>query len=200
MSFTASALVLAWAAIVLLALGLAGLLLQVQRLSRGGGVGSAGAPAAAATRTPRDLVGFTLPPDGVLADLADPIAGRTIVLVGSPGCTSCERTLVTLAAMPETGSTGQALTLASTGSVDPFRRLLPDAAPVRFVPQAREAVDTLGVPGTPYLLVLDGGDAGPGRLVATLMPEESTDVPAWVRGLPGGTQLPHRFVRQEAGS
>lgn len=187
MSFTTSALVLAWVAIALLALGFAGLLLQVQRLSRdrAGGPGSSGTMSTA--RTPRDLVGFTLPDRGLLAEFADPRAERTVVLVGTPGCTSCERTLQRLAAMPESGSATQGLTLASTGSVEPFERLLDDGSPVRLLGMAREAIDQLGVPGTPYLLVLDG--PAPGRLTAALMPEEDTDVPAWVRRVPGGPRL-----------
>lgn len=182
MSFTTSAIVLAWIAIVLLALGFAGLLLQVQRLSGDARRGGPEASASGVARTPRDLVGFAFPDAGLLAEFADPRAERTVVLVGTPGCTSCERTLQRLCAMPETGSHLHSVTLVSTGATEPFERVLEAPGAVRMLPQARDSVDRLGVPGTPYLLVLDG--PAPGRLVAASMPEESTDVQAWVRRVP----------------
>ena len=77
MSFTTSALVLAFVAIALLALGLAGLLRQVTLLTRqlegGPATGSPGTGTGTA-RTTRELVGFRLPED-LAAQVLDPGAG-----------------------------------------------------------------------------------------------------------------------------
>jgi hypothetical protein len=173
MSFEASALVLAWVAIVLLALGLAGLLRQVQLLSRGRV--AEGAPGTAPAHTPRDLVGFRLPRQGPLAELVDPAAHRTVLAFVSPGCPSCTQTLEQLAAAPDVTAGSVAVVAVSTGSCDPAEAALGGAG--RCVPQGRSLLEQLRVPATPYLVAV-GSD---GTLVAAVLPDEDTDVAGWVR-------------------
>ena len=103
MTFTASALLLAWVAIVLLALGLAGLLRQVSLLTRqlehggGEGAGAATGQGRRSARTTRELVGFRAPDDVIDRVLHDGVH-RTVVAFVSPGCSSCSLTLRGLAA------------------------------------------------------------------------------------------------------
>jgi hypothetical protein len=170
MSFQTSAIVLAWAAILLLAFGFAGLLRQVQVMVR--------RPQAMAspTRSPADLVGFTLPADGALAGLHHEGAARTLVVFVSPGCGSCAAALQQVAALP--GAT-TSVSVVSTGGCESTQRLLGDrAGAVRCLADGRPVMDALGVPATPYLLAL-----GPGGVIrgATLV-DESTDVVGWLGG------------------
>jgi hypothetical protein len=187
-SFQTSALVLAWVAIVLLALGLAGLLRQVQLLSRGR-VGGADGPAATTAHTPRDLVGFRLPRQGPLAGLVDPVAHRTVLAFVSPGCPSCTQTLERLAATPDVAAGSVAVVAVSTGSCTPAETAL--AGTGRCVPRGRGLLERLRVPATPYLVAVDAD----GTLVAAVLPDEDTDVPGWVRHSRGSlsvTEEPHR--------
>jgi hypothetical protein len=170
MTFTASALVLAWVAILLLALGLAGLLRQVSVLTRQETVpaGAAAGRRGAGARTTRDLVGFRLPE----TDRAQLTAG--VVLFVAPGCSSCGQTLDLLAADPLVANGAVPVTVVSTGGcpppVDPDRIFT-------CLPQGRELMDRLMVPATPYLLSLDRS----GTVRDTLLPDPDTDLAGWLR-------------------
>lgn len=181
MSFQSSALLLAWVAIVLLALGLAGLLRQVQVLSRGR-LGET-APAARTAHSPRDLVGFRLPLDGPLAGIVDRRAHRTVVAFVSPGCPSCTQTLERLAGAPDVAAGSVAVVAVSTGSCAPAEAALGGTG--RCLPQGRQLLDLLRVPATPYLVAVDAD----GTLVAATLPDEDTDVPGWVRHSRGSLSL-----------
>lgn len=188
MSFMESAVLLAWVALVLLALGLAGLLRQVTLLSRGqaGSTGTASASAATATGAPRstrDLVGFRLPAHGDLAGLIEPGAHRTVVAFVSPGCSSCAMTLTGLAAEPDVQAGSVALVAVSTGSCAPATENL--AGVGRCIAQGRSLLEALHVPATPYLMAVDGG----GTIVAATLPTEDTDLNAWVRTTRGSITL-----------
>ncbi len=178
MSFITSALVLAWLAIVVLAMGFAGLLRQVMVLSR------RQTGPATSSRTASDLIGFTVPASGELAALRHPQARATVVAFVSPGCPSCAQTLQALAAMPEAGSASLALTAVSTGSCAPAADVLGDGP--TCIAQGRPVLERLQVPATPYLMVLDRA----GTITAAMLPDEHTDVPAWVRRSAGFTGSP----------
>lgn len=196
MTFTSSALVLAWAAIVLLALGLAGLLRQVSLLTRqlegttgdaGAGAGAAGAPPGQgrrSARTTRELVGFRAP-EPVLEQVLHDGVHRTVVAFVSPGCSSCELTLRALAADESVAAGSVGLTLVSTGSCGPGLKDAEGAARLGCVPQGRELMDLLAVPATPYLVALDAR----GTIVAALLPDEDTDLTAWVRSTRGSLTI-----------
>ncbi|ANS79114.1 hypothetical protein SGUI_1718 [Serinicoccus hydrothermalis] len=191
MSFTTSALVLAFVAIALLALGLAGLLRQVTLLTRqlegGPGAGSPGTGTGAA-RTTRELVGFRLPED-LAAQVLDPGAGHTVLAFVSPGCSSCSLTLRALAADPAVRDGALALGVVSAGSCEPALADAHGAARLTCRPQGRGLMDRLAVPATPYLALLDDG----GTLRAALLPDEDTDLGAWLRQ--AATPLPMREER-----
>lgn len=200
MSFLESAVVLAWVAIVVLALGLAGLLRQVGVLSRSrlGAAGSDGtaSPAGSGPRSTRDLVGFRLPLDGPLQQLVDPGAERTVVAFVSPGCPSCTQTLQALSADPLLASGRVSLVAVSTGSCDPAAAAtaaLAGTGRARCVPQGRDLLARLYVPATPYLALLTPD----GTLGAALLPDEDTDLGGWLRhtstGLP--TAAPDHDLR-----
>jgi len=122
-SFLESAVLLAWVALVLLALGLAGLLRQVTVLTRGqAGRSGQSAPAAGSPRSTRDLVGFRLPAHGDLAGLVEPGAHRTVVAFVSPGCSSCAITLTGLAGVPDVREGSVALVAVSTGLLGSMNR------------------------------------------------------------------------------
>lgn len=200
MTFTSSALVLAWVAIVLLALGLAGLLRQVSLLTRQLEGTAGGGPASQATghgtghghpgqgsrgaRTTRELVGFRAP-DRVLERVRHDGVHRTVVAFVSPGCSSCELTLRALAADEAVAAGSVGLTLVSTGSCGPGFQDAQGAARLACVPQGRELMDLLAVPATPYLLALDAR----GTIVAALLPEAETDLTAWVRSTRGSLTI-----------
>lgn len=184
-----SAVLLAWVAIVLLALGFAGLLRQVTLLTRGqaggssaggsaGTAGSAGAP-----RSTRDLVGFRLPAHGELPSLVEPGAHRTVVAFVSPGCSSCALTLTGLAEVPDVRDGSVALVAVSTGSCDPALNNL--AGTGRCLAQGRALLEALHVPATPYLLALDGAST----IVDATLPHQDTDLTAWVRRTRGSISL-----------
>lgn len=204
MTFTSSALVLAWVAIVLLALGLAGLLRQVSLLTRqleNGASDSAGQSAAGhqghtghtgsapgqgrrSARTTRELVGFRAP-ESVLERVLHDGVHRTVVAFVSPGCSSCELTLRALAADEAVAAGSVGLTLVSTGSCGPGLKDAEGAARLSCVPQGRELMDLLAVPATPYLVALDAR----GAIVAALLPDEDTDLTAWVRSTRGSLTI-----------
>lgn len=190
MTFTASALVLAWVAIVLLALGLAGLLRQVSLLTRqlehGGGEGASAATGQGrrSARTTRELVGFRAPDDVIDRVLHDGVH-RTVVAFVSPGCSSCSLTLRGLAADESVAAGSVGLTLVSTGSCEPGLADAEGAGRVACLPQGRDLMDLLAVPATPYLVALDPR----GTLVAALLPDEDTDLAAWVRSTRGSLTI-----------
>ncbi|WP_298888686.1 hypothetical protein [uncultured Serinicoccus sp.] len=176
MSFTASALVLAFVAIALLALGLAGLLRQVSLLTQQLEGGAAAPHQGAGARTTRELVGFRVPGD-LAAELVDPTARHTLLAFVSPGCSSCSLTLRALAADPQVADGSAALTLVSAGSCAPGLQDADGAGRLRCLPQGRTVMDRLAVPATPYLALLDAS----GTLRAALLPEEDTDLGGWLR-------------------
>lgn len=184
MSFVQSAVLLAWAAIVLLALGLAGLLRQVTLLTRGqAGPPSGHAPSGGAPRSTRDLVGFRLPAVGELAALVAPGSHRTVVAFVSPGCSSCAVTLRALADVPDVRSGSVALVAVSTGSCEPALADLGGTG--RCVGQGRPLMEQLHVPATPYLMAVDAG----GTIVAAALPDPGADLTAWVRRARGSITL-----------
>lgn len=179
MSFMESAVLLAWVALVLLALGLAGLLRQVTVLSRGqagqvagtGATGGAGDP----SRSTRDLVGFRLPADGELAGLVGTGAAPTVVVFAAPGCSSCALTLRGLAEVAEVRDGAVQLVAVSSGSCQTAEEDLAGAG--RCVGQGRHLMDRLRVPATPYLVGLDDD----GTIVGATLPGPGTDLADWVR-------------------
>ena len=189
MSFMQSAVLLAWVALVLLALGLAGLLRQVTLLTRGqvganAAAGSSGAAASSgAPRSTRDLVGFRLPAHGDLAGLVTPGAHRTIVVFVSPGCSSCAMTLSALATEPDVQAGSVALVAVSTGSCGPALENLDGIG--RCIGEGRTLLESLHVPATPYLMAVDGS----GTIVAATLPTQDTDLNAWVRLTRGSITL-----------
>lgn len=184
MSFLESAVLLAWVALVLLALGLAGLLRQVTVLTRGQAGQAAGTGRAAGSpRSTRDLIGFRLPAHGDLASLVEPGAHRTVVTFVSPGCSSCAVTLAGLTEVPDVRNGSVALVAVSTGSCDPAVDAL--AGTGRCLAQGRALLEQLHVPATPYLVAVDGA----GTIVAAALPDQDTDLTAWVRGTRGSIRL-----------
>lgn len=198
MTFTASALVLAWVAILLLALGLAGLLRQVSLLTRqleSGTPGAAGASAGladrgAGARTTRELVGFTAPAD-VVDRLRHDGTELTVAAFVAPGCSSCTMTLGALAADPLLSGGHLGLTIVSTGSCGPATADAQGVQRLSCVAQGRDLMDRLAVPATPYLVVLDAA----GTVRAATLPDEDTDLGGWLRqaGAPAplSTPTPH---------
>ena len=181
MSFMESAVLLAWVALVLLALGLAGLLRQVTLLTRGQAGGTANA--SGTPRSTRDLVGFRLPERGDLAGLAESGAHRTVAVFVSPGCSSCAVTLAGLAEVPDVRAGSVGLVAVSTGSCDPALENL--AGVGRCIGQGRALMEQLHVPATPYLVAVDHG----GTIVAASLPQQDTDLTAWVRQARGSITL-----------
>ena len=181
MSFMESAVLLAWVALVLLALGLAGLLRQVTVLTRGqaGGTASSGG----SPRSTRDLVGFRLPAHGDLATLVEPGAHRTVVAFVSPGCSSCAVTLSGLAEVPDVRDRSVALVAVSTGSCEPALENL--AGTGRCIGQGRAVLEQLHVPATPYLLALDASST----IVEATLPDQDLDLAAWVHRTRGALNL-----------
>lgn len=184
MSFLESAVLLAWVALVLLALGFAGLLRQVTVLTRGQAGQSGGAAGAAGSpRSTRDLVGFRLPAHGDLPSLVQQGAHRTVVVFVSPGCSSCALTLTGLSRVPDVQDGSVALVAVSTGSCEPALDNLDGAG--RCIGQGRSLMDQLHVPATPYLMAVDGG----GTIVAAALPGQDTDLTAWVRQARGSLNI-----------
>ncbi|WP_151523879.1 hypothetical protein [Serinicoccus kebangsaanensis] len=191
MSFTASALVLAFVAIALLALGLAGLLRQVSLLTRqleGGQTARARTSGTSGARTTQELVGFRVP-DDLAGQLLDGGSGHTVLAFVSPGCSSCSLTLRGLAADPAVRDGTLALTLVSAGSCEPGLADATGAGRLTCVPQGRALMDRLAVPATPYLAMLDAR----ATLQAALLPDEDTDLAGWLRQ--ARTPLPMRQER-----
>lgn len=183
MTFTASALVLAWVAILLLALGLAGLLRQVSLLTRqlesgpaGAASGAGPATRGAGARTTRELIGFTAPAD-VVDRLAHDGAPLTVVAFVTPGCSSCTLALGALAADPLLSGGHVGLTVVSTGSCGPATAAAQGVQRLSCIAEGRELMDRLAAPATPYLVVLDAD----GTVRAATLPDEDTDVGAWLR-------------------
>lgn len=193
MTFTASALVLAWVAILLLALGLAGLLRQVSLLTRqlasGGSTGTAGAPThvgpgARGPRTTRELIGFIAPAD-VVDRVRHDAQDLTVVAFVAPGCSSCTITLNALGADPLLTGGQAGLTIVSTGSCGPATADARGVQQLFCIAQGRDLMDRLAVPATPYLLALDAA----GTVRAAILPDEDTDLGAWLRQAGGPAPL-----------
>ncbi|MDO5503037.1 MAG: hypothetical protein Q4G67_07675 [Actinomycetia bacterium] len=135
MSFTTSALLLSWLAIVVLALGMAGLLRQVNDLRRQVSLSGSRSVTGA-------LTGLALPSYGPLARLRP--AGGGVVIVIAPGCSSCHAALEALTAA---GMGPHTVAVSASGcTASGLQSCVSDAG---------EAIDQLGVPATPYLLAVD---------------------------------------------
>ncbi|XVX21406.1 hypothetical protein ACQP1U_05900 [Actinomycetota bacterium] len=158
MSFTEAALLVAWLAIAVLALGLAGLMRQHDDLRRR--ISELTAQHGHATG---GLTGLHLPADGPLG-AARPVGGG-IVLFVSPGCPSCEGALADVRAHGVAGE----LVVVSAGSC-------PETHGARCVGEAREILDRLSVPATPYLMEV----AADGEIGATLLPSDAHEIASWL--------------------
>lgn len=200
MTFTASALVLAWIAILLLALGLAGLLRQVSLLTRQlesgtpttpGGPGTGVATRGAGARTTRELIGFTAPAD-VVDRLRHDGTELTVVAFVAPGCSSCTMTLGALATDPLLSGGEVGLTLVSTGSCGPATADAQGVQRLSCIAQGRDLLDRLAVPATPYLVALDAA----GTVRAATLPDEDTDLGAWLRQAGAPTPLAVKETRR----
>lgn len=159
MTFMQAALLTSWLAIVLLTLGMAGLLRQVQQLSgavmlrdRGGSAGESARVAG--------VQGLALPPGGPLSALAP--QGKPVVAVFvSPGCGSCTAVLEELSDRFAAGGLCAEVVVVSSGPCD--ESVLPPGA--RCVSDAMAVLDQLRVPGTPYLMHVEADRTiGAGRL------------------------------------
>lgn len=155
MDFATAAIVVAWLAIALLALGFAGLLHQVNQLRR------ATTPRAASGDS--SLIGLLLPTSGELAALRP--AGGGVVAFVSPACDSCARVLDALAHLMAPAAT----VVVSAGNCEP-------AAGGRCLENRRDLFDRFGIPATPYLMRVDGD----GTITATLLPTDEHDLHAWL--------------------
>ncbi len=159
MTFTQAALLTSWLAIVVLTLGMAGLLRQVQQLS---GVvmlrdGGAFEPPQVA-----GVQGLALPPSGPLSPLLP--QGRPVLAVFvSPGCGSCAAVLEELSDRSAAGLAAE-IVVVSSGPCD--ASALPSGA--RCVSDAMTVLDQLRVPGTPYLMHINTDRTiGDGRLAVS---------------------------------
>lgn len=166
MSFTTAALLVSWLAIVVLALGLAGLLRQVQDLTRQ--VASLGSGVSTTS-----LVGLALPAAGPIGSLR-PVGGGLVVVI-SPGCTSCAEALDVIAAHGLLDRT--VAVSASTCEASGVQRCVPDAG---------DLIDRLGVPATPYLIAVDAA----GEIVATELPAGPDDVAVFLAATRLATPTP----------
>lgn len=139
MSFTASALVLTWAALLLLSLVVAGLVRQVHELQRATPVG----PDRSA---PRGRVGAIVPP---IAGVD--LARRRLLLLLDAECDACATLLAGLSATlsPSVIDTGMALLYADEPDPDAGRL----GAPV--VDDAQPVFDAVGATALPYGVALD---------------------------------------------
>ncbi len=162
MSFTTAALLVTWVAIVVLALGLAGLLRQVSVLT----ARTDSAAPGGGTRTTRDLVGLAVPADGAAASLRSP--DGSIVLFSSPTCAACAGVLDDLARL----GLDERLVVVSSGACTGVGERAPRC---RCVEHGRELMERLAVPATPYLVALDAD----GTIRDTLMPTHSADLEGW---------------------
>lgn len=140
MTFTTAALLIAWLAIALLALGFAGLMRQLAELHRSVATGAVSAGATAPT-----LRGLALPHSGDLGRIRP--EGGGLILFVSPGCSSCAIALQEVSA----GSLDGQLVLASSGPCP--EGSTPPGAICRS--DTRPLMERLGVPGTPYLIDVD---------------------------------------------
>lgn len=156
MSFTTAALLVAWLAIVLLALGFAGLMRQLGELHRSVATGAASAATTAPT-----LRGLAIPRSGDLGRIRP--EGGGLILFVSPGCSSCAIALEEV----RPGSLDGQLVLASSGPC-------PDPTPpgAVCVSDTRPLMERLGVPGTPYLIDVDLD----GVITASLLPQGADQV------------------------
>lgn len=158
MSFTASALVLTWAALLLLSLVVAGLVRQVHELQRSRTT-SAPRPAG------RGRVGAIVPPiDGV-----DPTRVRVLLLLDA-GCDACASLLDGIAGTLSEQVITRDIALLYAGDVDPDAIRLG----VPLVAGAREVFDAIGATALPYGIAVDPSGrvaaATPIGAVAQLMP------------------------------
>ena len=157
MSFTTAALLVSWLAILVLALGLAGLMRQIAE------VGAQQALGGARPRT-GSLVGLSLPTTGPLSTLRP--AGGGVLLVVAPGCSSCQQSVE---ALLSAGLGPHTVAVSAAGCE--YRGLQ------ACIPDAREAIERLGVPATPYLVAVDAD----GVIRRTEVPDGVEDVAAFSR-------------------
>jgi hypothetical protein len=167
MTFTTAALMVAWVAIAVLALGFAGLMRQLSEVQRAvaGSTGRSGALAPV-------LTGLALPREGDLGALR-PAAGGLVAFV-SPGCPSCEVALGQAAAL----GVGPSLVIASTGPCP--SGVLPGLEDARCVGDTTALMERLGVPGTPYLMEVDAA----GVIGRTILPGDADQVRDFLAGQP----------------
>lgn len=163
MSFTTAALVVAWLAILILAFGFAGLLVQVSDLRRA--LGGASGSGSAAPGEP--VIGLALPASGPLAGLR-PHGGGVVAFV-SPGCPSCE---AVLADLDEHHPTAGELVIVSTGDCP----AVAGGGPVRCLADQGDTLAALHVPATPYLLAVDAA----GTITGSLLPLDDDDLRHWL--------------------
>lgn len=158
MMFTTAALLVAWLAIMLLALGFAGLMRQLAELHRSIATGAAPGGAAPVLR------GLAIPRSGDLGRIRP--EGNGLILFVSPGCSSCAATLNTICDSPVDGQ----LVIASSGPCP--QQGIPSGAVC--VSDALPLMERLGVPGTPYLIDVDHD----GVIAGTLLPQDTDQVRA----------------------
>jgi hypothetical protein len=140
MDFQTSALILAWAAILLLALAMSGLLRQVHALSTGRGPRQAAGPPVGSPAPPLG------PGDQERPDLA------TVALFVDTSCDVCTQSLRVAEELAATGA-GQVRFLAVfPADADGFRQQR-----VEVIEHAQEAFEQYRIPLTPFGVVI-GGD------------------------------------------
>lgn len=159
MTFSQAALLTSWLAIVVLTLGMAGLLRQVQQLSGAVMLRDRGVSESARVA---GVQGLALPPSGPLSALA-PQDKPVVAVFVSPGCGSCAAVLQELSGRSAVGG-AEEIVVVSSGPCD--ASMLPSGA--RCVGDAMGLLDQLRVPGTPYLMRIDADRIiGAGRLVTS---------------------------------
>ncbi len=163
MTFATAALLVAWLAIVLLALGLAGLMRQLAELHRSIATGAAPSGTGRGGAAPA-LRGLAIPRSGDLARIRP--EGGGLILFVSPGCSSCAATLDAISAAPMHGQ----LVVASSGPCP--EQGIPSGAVC--VSDTLPLMERLGVPGTPYLIDVDHE----GVIAASMLPQDIDQVRA----------------------
>jgi len=163
MTFTSAALLTSWLAILVLTLGMAGLLRQVQHLS-GAMMLRDGGPEAQSQTGGLGVSGLALPPSGPLAGLAPQGPSAVVAVFVSPGCSSCAAVLTELADRFDAPEPGAEIVVVSSGPCD--ASVLPSGA--RCLGDAMNVLEQLRVPGTPYLMHIEADRTiGAGQLATS---------------------------------
>ena len=139
MSATTAGLILAWIALLLLALAAAGLLRRIERLE-------AAAPTMAAA--PSHSRGLMLP--GRLYNHDERTRLSTALVFVAPTCGHCQAALDRL---PELD--GRFVVKVASEAPDLAPLKLPSMTAIEPLLSAHELFESVGVPGTPYLLILN---------------------------------------------